>query len=139
MLVEQTPDPEVIRAAGGLVWWRSRRGVRVAVIHRPRHRDWSLPKGKLEAGESWQQAALREVREEIGCDARITSLAGVVSYIVRRRAKVVLFWNMRKIGDCSFHPNAEVDKLAWLSPREAMKRLDHPAEKALVSRRKETR
>ncbi|MFQ5349690.1 MAG: NUDIX domain-containing protein, partial [Thermoanaerobaculia bacterium] len=54
----------VIEAAGGILWRRSAGFAELAVIHRPRHRDWSLPKGKRDRGESWQQTALREVVEE---------------------------------------------------------------------------
>ena len=51
-----------VHAAGGIV---ERDGL-IAVVHRPRYDDWSLPKGKLDRGESWEDAALREVREETG-------------------------------------------------------------------------
>ena len=54
---------EFVRLAGGLLWKEER----VAVIHRPRQDDWSLPKGRVDAGESWDAAALREVEEETGC------------------------------------------------------------------------
>ena len=56
-------EPEV-KAAGGVV----RRDGRIAVVHRPRYDDWSLPKGKLDPGETWEEAALREVREETGLE-----------------------------------------------------------------------
>src|SRR5919106_884023 len=56
-------DDAEVHAAGGLV---VRDDGRLAVIHRPRYDDWSLPKGKLDPGESFEEAALREVREEIG-------------------------------------------------------------------------
>ena len=80
-----------IQAAGGVVM----RDGRVAVVHRPRYDDWSLPKGKLDAGETFEQAALREVWEETGlrCAAGARA-ARRCSYEVRDRPKVVRYWLM---------------------------------------------
>jgi 8-oxo-dGTP diphosphatase len=124
---------ELIRAAGGLLW-RGRNGKRqLAVIHRPHREDWSLPKGKLEEGERWEIAALREVEEETGCKARILSFAGVVHYVPRRTPKVVVFWNMELVKEGPLEHVDEVDEVAWLSVDEAMKRLDHEAERELLA------
>ena len=68
----------------------------LAVIHRPKYDDWSLPKGKLKPGEGFREAALREVEEETGCRARLLLFAGITFYFVSRRPKVVLFWHMRQ-------------------------------------------
>jgi ADP-ribose pyrophosphatase YjhB (NUDIX family) len=68
----------VVRAAGGLLWREDPSGPRIALVHRPRRSDWSLPKGKLDDRESWEEAALREVQEETGCEARITGFAGAI-------------------------------------------------------------
>ena len=53
--------------------WRTgpTRTAELAVIHRPKYDDWSLPKGKLKPGEGFCEAALREVEEETGCRARL--------------------------------------------------------------------
>ena len=118
----------MIQAAGGLVW----RGGRLAVIHRPKRRDWSLPKGKLESGETFPDAAVREVAEETGCRARLGDFAGYTLYRVKRRRKLVLFWHMFVAGSCRFEPNGEVDRLEWLRPSEAIARLDHEVERRLV-------
>ena len=70
-----------ISAAGGVLLRRDEEGrTRVAVIHRPKYMDWSLPKGKLEKGEGWQEAALREVEEETGyeCEAGPSSLTSPI-------------------------------------------------------------
>jgi len=62
---------DVILAAGGLVWRNSPRGREIALVHRPKYDDWTLPKGKLDPGESWQDGAVREVEEETGFDVRL--------------------------------------------------------------------
>lgn len=127
-------ESEIIRAAGGLVWRNSpeRHGRQLAVIFRTRRGDWTLPKGKLEPGEQWQDTALREVLEETGCAVALRDLAGCVSYLDNGKPKVVLFWNMVVKGECKFTPSEEVGELLWLTPEEALKKLDYPAEKALL-------
>ncbi len=125
----------LIKASGGLLWRTTPRGEELAVIHRARYGDWTLPKGKLQAGEDWAEAALREVKEETGCDAELESFAGTVSYRVDGVPKLVLFWNMTPLGDCEFKPSEEVREIVWLRPREAIDRLDYPGERALVMSR----
>jgi 8-oxo-dGTP diphosphatase len=120
-------QPEV-RAAGGLVL----RDGRVAVVHRPKYDDWSLPKGKLEAGEAWEDAALREVREETGLRCRLLGEAPDVRYTDRRgRPKRVRYWRMA-VEDGEFTPNDEVDELRWLAPAEAAQALTYPHDRELV-------
>jgi 8-oxo-dGTP diphosphatase len=58
---------KLIRAAGGIVWRLEDGTPRIAVVHRPRRGDWSLPKGRLGQGESWHDGARREIVEETGC------------------------------------------------------------------------
>ena len=59
-------EVDTVQAAGGVVWRRRDDQIQVLLVHRPKYDDWSLPKGKLEPGETHQEAALREVREETG-------------------------------------------------------------------------
>jgi 8-oxo-dGTP diphosphatase len=126
-------DVDTIQAAGGLVWRDSPRGREIAVIHRSRYGgDWTLPKGKLEPGEQWQEAALREVQEETGCEARLGGFAGCNTYPVEGIPKVVLFWNMTLTGDCVFKPSEEVKELHWLTVQEALEKLNYPSERALL-------
>ncbi|MDZ7340943.1 MAG: NUDIX domain-containing protein, partial [candidate division KSB1 bacterium] len=106
----------------------------LAVIYRTRYDDWTLPKGKLNAGENWQEAALREVWEETGCRARVINFAGCVSYVVQNVPKVVLYWNMKLIEDGHFRPNGEVDRRQWLRSEEAIQRLTYVDEKELVQK-----
>jgi 8-oxo-dGTP diphosphatase len=125
---EPIGDPEV-RAAGGVIV-RGEDPPQVAVIHRPKYMDWSLPKGKLEPGESWEKAALREVEEETGYRCELGPELSDVSYLDRKgRSKLVRYWQMQpREGD--FAPNDEVDELRWvdLSGAEDLLHYEHDRE-----------
>jgi len=112
-----------VQAAGGVVLRRLDGGpVEVALIHRPAYDDWTLPKGKLNAGETHEEAAIREVKEETGLDVHLGDPAGRVNYRDRKgRPKVVRYWTMRPAGrtDAEFVPNDEVDRLRWVPLAEA--------------------
>lgn len=126
---------DVILAAGGIVWRDAPRGRELAVIHRPRYHDWTLPKGKLATGERWQKAARREVREETGFDVELREYAGACGYMTRSAPKVVLYWHMEVVGECRFKPEdpAEVDAIEWLTIPEALRKLTHPPERRLLA------
>ena len=123
----------VIQAAGGLLWRKSQHGRQIAVVHRSRYDDWALPKGWREKGESFLEAAVREVVEETNCRLDVGEFAGCSCYVVKSIPKIVLFWNMSLVADCSFIPNEEVDELVWLTVPEAMKRLSYSGERALLA------
>lgn len=123
---------DVIHAAGGLVWRNNNGKKELAVIHRPKHDDWTLPKGKLEPGESCQEAALREVREETGCQVEIDSFAGCICYTPKDIPKIVLYWNMKLIEQCHFEPTKEVDQLRWLNVKQALAKLVYRSERELI-------
>ncbi|MBK9137652.1 MAG: NUDIX domain-containing protein [Verrucomicrobia bacterium] len=124
----------MICAAGGLVWRWTSQGRRLAVIRRERYgTEWTLPKGKLDPGEDWAEAALREVREETGCEARIESFAGGLTYQHDGRPKIVLFWNMKLVADHGFERSEEVADLVWLSQQQAVGLLTHADERQLVA------
>ena len=127
-------DSPVIEAAGGILWRQTPRGPEIALIHRGRYDDWTLPKGKREPGETWQQTARREVHEETGLRAEPGDFAGAMGYTVKGRPKVVLYWNMRITGDPAFIPNEEVDHMVWLPVEEAIKKMSYPDEIALVQK-----
>jgi 8-oxo-dGTP diphosphatase len=123
-------DAEV-HAAGGLV---VRDDGRVAVIHRPRYDDWSLPKGKLDPGESFEDAARREVEEETGVRARIVAELDPARYVDNKgRDKLVRWYRMELDGEPGdFEPNDEVDALRWLTPEEARGLLRYDHDRALL-------
>lgn len=108
----------VIRAAGGLVWREDHGGVRVALVHRPKYDDWSLPKGKLDPGEHPMLAAAREVTEEAGVRAVLGPRLPSVSYRVGVPGgsddKVVDFWAMAAGPTDDFTPNDEIDAVRWV-------------------------
>lgn len=126
-------EVDVIRAAGGLVFRRSRSGdVEIAVIHRPAYDDWTLPKGKVEPDETPEDCALREVREETGLRCDIGRPIGCTAYVDRRgRDKVACYWLMEVKGG-RFRPGIEVDKLLWLPLQDAVERLTYGRDKTLI-------
>jgi len=129
-------DPEAaeVKAAGGVVWRRAGDTIAIAIAHRPRYDDWSLPKGKLDAGESWEDCALREVEEETGMRCRLGEELEPTNYQDRKgRDKVVRYWLMEPVDDTDFVPNDEVDQLRWLAPAEAADLLSYPHDKELVA------
>ena len=129
--LETNENPEV-RAAGGVLLRAGEGGVEVAVIHRPKYEDWSLPKGKLEPDEGFEQAALREVEEETGMRAELRDELASISYRDRKgRTKVVRYWLMRPT-EGEFEPGSEVDELRWLAPEEAQRQLSYEHDAALV-------
>ncbi|HEX6347537.1 NUDIX hydrolase [Umezawaea sp.] len=109
---------DTIRAAGAVLWRDENGTVEVAVVHRPRYDDWSLPKGKLDAGETVPAAAVREVREETGYHAVLGRHVSQVHYKAFGRPKVVDYFSARALRG-SFVPNSESDELRWLPVAEA--------------------
>ncbi|HUW77437.1 MAG TPA: NUDIX hydrolase [Candidatus Nanopelagicaceae bacterium] len=108
--------------AAGALLWRNVEGdaIEIALVHRPRYDDWTLPKGKLEAGEHLIECAAREVREETGAIARFGPLLGQVSYDVEGEPKNVTYWAARAVE--MHEPTAESDEIGrvqWLSPGAA--------------------
>lgn len=130
----QTKKPTIL--AAGAVLWRSDEDSGeplVAVVHRPRYDDWSLPKGKIDRGEIEPVAAVREIVEETGQRAELGRRLCKVSYPVPGATKVVHYWVARAVGG-DFTPNREVDQLVWLPPKEASKRLSYPQDRKVLAR-----
>ncbi len=126
----------VIAAAGGVVWRMSRSGLRIAVIHRPRRDDWSLPKGKLlvQGGQTEPTvvAAHREVVEETGLEVAVQNRIGRVHYRIGPASKTVTYWAMRHQGG-SFVANDEADLMRWVTPDNALGLLSFPADRGVVN------
>jgi len=98
---------------------------RLAIVHRPRYDDWSLPKGKLFPGEEPLEGGLREAEEETGFRCIAGAFLERVSYTDRSgRTKVVDYWLMEPDAG-SFAPGDEVDELRWLEPEEAERTLTY--------------
>jgi 8-oxo-dGTP diphosphatase len=115
-----------------VVWRRRGDGEReVLLVHRPRYRDWSFPKGKVEKGESDEQAAVREVEEETGLRCVLGPELPSTSYTdLKLRPKTVRYWSMEATGD----PMAgnEVDEVCWVPIAEAAERLSHGRDRAVL-------
>lgn len=133
-------DVVEVRAAGGVVHRRGPDGVvEVLLVHRPRYDDWTFPKGKLDRGETFEDAAVREVEEEAGVRCVIGPALPSTHYVDSRgRSKVVRWWAM-DLADATGEAGAhnEVDEIVWLSAGAARARLsydrDHPLLDALAA------
>ena len=133
MTAELPPPTDVIQAAGGLVDRRQSGNLEIAVVHRPVHRDWTFPKGKLEPGVTFEQAARREVLEETGMTCRLVRFIGHTEYVDRKgRPKAVAYWVMAPEAG-SFRPNGEVDELRWVTLEGATQLLSYPRDIELVA------
>jgi 8-oxo-dGTP diphosphatase len=123
--------PGLILAAGGIVI----DGGQVLVVHRTKHQDWTLPKGKLDEGETPLEAALREVREETGYAVNALRFVGACGYIVGETPKVVLYWLMAATGkrEPVMDPS-EIALVEWLAADDALKRLSYPLEREMLER-----
>ena len=124
----------MIRAAGALLWREnSDLFVEIAMVHRPRYDDWTLPKGKIEGHESAIACALREVREETGITGRFTRQLKTVEYEENGQNKRVKFWAAQcALSQSEFVPNEEVDQLRWLSGPKALALATYPTDKEVI-------
>ncbi|MCV7310122.1 NUDIX hydrolase [Mycobacterium paraffinicum] len=128
------PGSRVVYAAGAVLWRptdSSNPGLELAVIHRPRYDDWSLPKGKVDPGETAPVAAVREVCEETGQHAVLGRRLDMVSYPIEAGVKKVYYWAARSTGG-DFIPGNEVDELVWLPMPEALKKLSYSHDRKML-------
>ena len=119
-----------VQAAGGVVMNEGR----VLLVHRPRYDDWTLPKGKLDRGESFEDAALREVWEETGLRCMLgRELAGTEYRDNKDRPKVVRYWLMKLEGEpADFEPNDEVDEVRWVVLGDAAGELTYDRDREVL-------
>lgn len=138
-------DEDITReySAGGVVYRRTADGLEIALVGRNRYNDWSLPKGHIEKGESREQAAIREVKEETGLDARILQKIDKVVYFYRRAKgdlirKTVYHFLMETDGYDLRDPNWEVSEIRWVPITEAGNVLSYENDKKVVEKARAT-
>lgn len=125
---------KIIWAAGAVLWRPGPGGlVEVAIVHRPRYDDWSLPKGKMDPGETEPVTAVRELFEETGHRAQLGRRLNNVSYSVDQGVKRVRYWAARSLGG-EFAPGREVDDLIWLSTADAIGKVSYPHDRKVLRR-----
>jgi 8-oxo-dGTP diphosphatase len=124
-----TAVSERVEAAGGVVV----RDGQVLLVHRPRYDDWTFPKGKLDPGESFEDAALREVEEETGLRCSLGRELPSTQYEVDGKPKLVRYWLMGPESEAPFVPNDETDELRWLPPQDALALLTYDRDKDVVA------
>jgi 8-oxo-dGTP pyrophosphatase MutT (NUDIX family) len=124
---------ETVRAAGGLVLRQGEDGEsEILVVHRPAYDDWSFPKGKLEPGETEEDAAVREVEEETGLRCRLEHELATTRYRDGRgRRKTVRYWLMTPVGG-ALTPANEVDDVRFLAVPHAAQLLTYDRDRELL-------
>jgi 8-oxo-dGTP pyrophosphatase MutT (NUDIX family) len=131
------PEKTDVVYASGVVPWRKILGgeIEILLIHRPRYDDWSVPKGKRDAGETDEACAVREMQEETGVSGELGKPLPTTMYTDHRgRPKEVAYWLMEIAGGepSAFEANEEVDELAWFGFAEAQAKLSYALDQALL-------
>lgn len=121
-------EEQMVEAAGGVVFRIEGESVVVAVVHRPKYLDWSIPKGKRDPGETLEQTALREVREEIAVDCNLGHKLGTREY----PGKIVHYWEMMPRAFHQFLPSPEIDDMRWLPIDEVQAWLTYEQDRSLI-------
>ncbi|MBQ89608.1 MAG: hypothetical protein CL433_12345 [Acidimicrobiaceae bacterium] len=130
-LLAERPEIEVW-AAGGAVWRTVDGQVELLLVRRDSHKDWTMPKGKLDEGETLRACALREVKEETGLRCATGDRLPLVTYTDGRgRSKAVVYWMMTVI-EGAFVPNGEIDAVGWFGLASARAILSYRRDVALV-------
>ncbi len=122
----------MIKAAGAVLWRDAGGDVEVALVHRRRYDDWSLPKGKLDAGETIPQCAVREIAEETGYACVLGRHLRQVSYDVRGVPKTVDYYAAEAVSG-AFVVNNEVDELRWLPVAEAAELVSYEPDRCVLA------
>lgn len=125
-------EVKLVRAAGGVVRKNARGPLRIAVVHRPGYDDWSFPKGKLDRGETLEEAALREVEEETGLRCRLVSPLGCTAYADHKGRDKVACYFLMDVASGRFQAGSEVDEVRWVTVDEALDLLSYRRDRALL-------
>ncbi len=135
---QELPPVGSIWAAGCVVARHNKHGkARYLLVHRPQYDDWSLPKGKLEDGESFLDAAIREVDEETGIVGEIVGPIGSIGYVTPARNPKVVRWWLATAQKRPFAPNSEVDRIMWVSYRKGQDKLSYGNDRDVLDRANE--
>src|ERR1051326_5060515 len=129
-----TVESPVIRAAGGILQRVTPRSDEVLIVYRKRYQDWALPKGEVKDGESFQEAALREVAQETGCSCQLGNYLGTISYSDHGTPKVIMFWKMTVLEENPVTESEETCEVVWMPLPAAIQKLTQSQEKALLTR-----
>jgi len=123
-------------AAGGVIWRKnSKNEIEVVLVHRNRYEDWSLPKGKLDSGETLIGCAYRELIEETDLNIKLGPYIGEVEYFVPDGLKRVSYWTATLLGDQKpFTPNQEVDAIGWLTLTEAADKATRDSDREILAK-----
>ena len=127
-------ETTVIQAAGAVLWrYSASKKIEIALVHRPRYDDWSLPKGKVEDKESHIACAFREVLEETGYTPVFGPEIGQATYKVEEEKKIVRYWSARAT-DAPVAPvdKNEIDEVLWLEVKDARKKLTLDDDREIV-------
>jgi 8-oxo-dGTP diphosphatase len=131
-------------SAGGVVYRKSKGSLEFLVVQHSGHHRWVLPKGWVDPGETKEQAAIREVREEAGVEVEIGDYLGETTVFYtssdppaggEKVRKTSHFFLMKhKSGDPGKKHGWEIEDTTWLLAEEAIKKLDYPGEKEILKK-----
>ncbi|CAN5215596.1 NUDIX hydrolase [soil metagenome] len=140
MTATVTPAAAPVLAAGAVCWRVDASGAaEILVVFRTQHRDFSLPKGKVDPGETLPETAVREIAEETGLVVGLGAPLGVVEYVMPNgRDKVVYYWSAEvsalAVANSTFASNDEIESLEWMTLADASSRLTYPHDVDIVDR-----
>jgi 8-oxo-dGTP diphosphatase len=129
-----------VLAAGALCWRITAKGrLKVLLVHRTQHKDVSLPKGKVDKGETLPETAVREIAEETGLVIGLGAFLGIVEYTIGGgRPKQVYYWSAEvppeARANSTFRSNDEIESLHWVTLDKARKRMTYPHDVDILDR-----